>query len=373
VLTPKIGGIGRYAINLTTALLSISAREYPDMEFVIFTAPQTDRAVLNSLPARFCERFARVKSTLVRSSVLLPVGVATEGIDVFHGLDQAGIPFFFKKAKHVITLHDAIALVLPWTFPLKQRLVFSIALSQVNRQADVVFVPSESAKEDIARYLGISRERIVVVPYGCEERFRPEEEPGRSEAVRRKYKLPDRYVLFVSILQPRKNVKALVRAFAILRAERPDLDAKLVIAGGKGWEYEGLFANVESLGLRAQVRFTGFVDDEDLPDLYRGARLFVYPSLYEGFGLPILEAMASGVPVIASNVSSMPEVVGDAGLLVDPNDAEALAASMASVLDDAKLAEELRRRGLARARTFSWEAVALKTLEVYAALGGGHR
>jgi glycosyltransferase involved in cell wall biosynthesis len=187
--------------------------------------------------------------------------------------------------------------------------------------------------------------------------------------ITRKYGLPPRYILFVGILQPRKNVTTLLRAFSLLVREKVDRGLTLVIAGGKSWGYQEIFETARALNLRDRVRFTGFVEDEDLAELYRGARLFVYPSLYEGFGLPIVEAMASGVPVITANTSSMPEVAGGAAVLIDPRSPEALAAAMASVLGDATLSEELRRKGLARAREFSWDAVARKTLEVYASLG----
>ena len=370
VLTPKIGGIGRYAINLVKALLSVSAEERPEMEFVIFTAPQTDQVILDGFHAGSCHRFRRIKSSLLRSSFFLPAGLVFEQIDVFHGLDHAGIPFFFKKGKYVITIHDVISLVLPWAFPLKRRLVLTAALSRIRRQADRVIVPSEAVREDVVRYLQVDRGRIAIIPYGCEERFRPVGDPKSFEAVKRKYGLPDRYVLFLGTLEPRKNVAMLVRAFSLLHADQLGQDLKLVIAGGRGWGYEGLFETVEALGLYDHVIFTGFVEDDDLPDLYRGAHLFVYPSLYEGFGLPILEAMASGVPVIASHTSSMPEVAGDAALLVDPHDPEALASAMASVLGDEELREAFRQKGVARVKCFSWEAVARKTLEVYQALGG---
>lgn len=370
VLTLKIGGIGRYAINLVKALLSISTKELPEMEFVIFTAPQTDRSVLDGFGTVSCDRFRGIKSTLLRSSFFLSAGLVLEQIDIFHGLDQAGIPFFFKKGKCVVTFHDVIALVLPETFPLKYRLVFQVGFSAIRRQADMVIVPSESAREDVVRYLKVDQGRIVIIPYGCEERFRPVGDPERFEAVRRKYGLPERYVLFVGVLQPRKNVATLLRAFSLLVVEKLGQDLKLVVAGESGWGLTEIRKMVGSLGLQDHVVFAGSIEDEDLPDLYRGAHLFVYPSLYEGFGLPILEAMACGIPVITSNISSMPEVAGDAAVLVDPRDPEGLASAMASVLTDEALREKLRQKGIARARGFSWDAVARKTLEVYTSLGG---
>jgi glycosyltransferase involved in cell wall biosynthesis len=368
VLTPRIGGIGRYAIRLVEALLALSVQESPDLELVIFTAPQTDRLVLREIRATVCERFCRVKSTLLRSSVLLPVGAVLDHIDLFHGLDQSGIPFFFKTRRSVVTIHDVIPLVLPWAFPRRHRWVLTAALARVRRQADVVIVPSAAAAEDVVRYLNMDRQRITVIPMGCEARFQPIVNVARMVQLRQRYVLPERYVLFVGTLEPRKNIALLLQAFSRLLAERSQDDLQLVVAGGKGWGDGRLIATMERLNIRRRVIFTGFVEDEDLPDLYRGAQMFVYPSLYEGFGLPVLEAMACGTPVITSNRSSLPEVAGDAALLIDPTRPDDLAAAMFAIMSNGALHEELRWKGLARAKEFTWEAVARKTMEVYRAV-----
>ena len=370
VLTPRIGGIGRYAIHLLEALLSLSSRQYPDLEFVIFTAPQTDRDILRGVGAATCERFRWIKSTLLRSSVLLPVGVLLERIDLFHGLDQSGIPLFFKAGKYIVTIHDVIPLVLPWAFPPRHRLVLATALARIRKQAEMVIVPSRAAAEDVVHFLRVERERISVIPMGCEPRFQPVEDPLRAAALRRRYNLPERYILFVGTLEPRKNVQTLLRAFAQVIAETPQDGLTLVIAGGKGWGGEDYMSTVGALKLHAHVRFAGYVEDEHLPELYRSALLFVYPSLYEGFGLPVLEAMACGTPVITSNRASLPEVAGDAALLVDPTRPEALAAAMTSIIGDGDLRQALRAKGLARARTFTWDAVAQQTIAIYRAVGG---
>jgi glycosyltransferase involved in cell wall biosynthesis len=368
VLTPRIGGIGRYAIRLVEALLDLSAQEAPDLELVIFTAPQTDRLVLREMQTTVCERFCRIKSTLLRSSVLLPAGVVLEHIDLFHGLDQSGIPFFFRTGKSVVTLHDVIPLALPWAFPPRHRWVLTAALARVRRQADLVIVPSAAAAEDVVRYLNMDRQRITVIPMGCDARFQPMVNAARLVQLRRRYALPERYVLFVGTLEPRKNIALLLEAFSRLLAERPQDDIQLVVAGGKGWGDGRLIATMEALNIRRRVIFTGFVEDDDLPDLYRGAQMFVYPSLYEGFGLPVLEAMACGTPVITSNRSSLPAVAGDAALLIDPTRPDDLAAAMSAIMSNGALHEELRWKGLARAKEFTWEAVARKTMDVYRAV-----
>jgi glycosyltransferase involved in cell wall biosynthesis len=368
VLTPRIGGIGRYAIRLVETLLALSVQEFPDLELVIFTAPQTDRLVLRGMQTAICERFCRIKSTMLRSSVLLPVGAILDHIDLFHGLDQSGIPFFSKTRKSVVTIHDVIPLVLPWAFPRRHRWVLTAALARVRRQVDVVIVPSAAAAEDVVRYLNIDRQRIAVIPMGCDARFKPGMNAARMVQLRRRYALPERYVLFVGTLEPRKNIGLLLQAFSRLLAERPQDDVHLVVAGGQGWGDGGSAATMEAPDMRPRVIFTGFVEDDDLPDLYRGAQMFVYPSLYEGFGLPVVEAMACGTPVITSNCSSLPEVAGDAAVLIDPTRPDDLAAAMSALMSSGALHEELRWKGLARAKEFTWEAVARKTMEVYRAV-----
>jgi glycosyltransferase involved in cell wall biosynthesis len=371
VLTSRIGGIGRYAIHLIEALLSLSTQQCPDLEFVIFTAPQTDRALLEGSRARLYDRFRRIKSTLLRSSVLLPAGVWCEHIDVFHGLDQSGIPLFFKTGKYVVTIHDVIPLVLPRAFPPRHRWVLAAALARIRKQAEMVIVPSTATAEDVRRYLQVERERISVIPMGCDARFQPVAAPVQTAALRARYDLPTRYILFVGTLEPRKNVKTLLQAFAQVIAEIPQDDLALVIAGGQGWGGDDYRATVDALRVHDYVRFTGFVEDDHLPDLYRCALLFVYPSLYEGFGLPVLEAMACGTPVITSNRTSLPEVAGDAALLVDPTRPEALAEAMTSIMYDGELRQRLRAKGLARARAFTWDAVAEQTVALYRAVGRG--
>jgi glycosyltransferase involved in cell wall biosynthesis len=356
---------------LVEALLARSGQESEDLELVIFTAPQTDRMVLRETQATICEWFCRVKSTVLRSSIFLPAGAVLDHIDLFHGLDQSGIPFFFKTGKSVVTIHDVIPLVLPWAFPPRHRWVLSLALARVRRQVDVVIVPSAAAAEDVVRYLNIDRQRITIIPMGCDARFHPGMNVARMLELRQRYALPERYILFVGTLEPRKNIALLLQAFSLLVAERPEDDVQLVVAGGQGWGDDRSIATMEVLNLRSRVIFTGFVEDDDLPDLYRGAQIFVYPSLYEGFGLPVVEAMTCGTPVVTSNRSSLPEVVGDAALLINPTRPDDLAAAMSTLLSDGALHEELRRKGLARAKQFTWEAVARQTMEVYRTVCAG--
>jgi glycosyltransferase involved in cell wall biosynthesis len=204
---------------------------------------------------------------------------------------------------------------------------------------------------------------IEVLYSGVDARFRPEREPGERRRILNRYRVGEHpYVLSVSTLQPRKNYVRLIQAFATVGGE-----VRLVIAGGRGWLYEDIFAAAAKYGDR--VRILGFVDDADLPALYRSAALFAFPSLYEGFGLPVLEAMACGVPVVCSNASSLPEVAGDAALLVDPFDVDGIADLMARALRDRELAMDLVERGLAQASRFTWERSARQLLAAIEAVG----
>jgi glycosyltransferase involved in cell wall biosynthesis len=199
-----------------------------------------------------------------------------------------------------------------------------------------------------------------VVYHGVDPVFRPLP-PGEVAAFRRRRELPDRFILFVGTQEPRKNLERLIEAFARI----PQGEAKLVLVGGKGWLYDDLFAKIEALSLRDAVVFPGYVGSEELPLWYNAATAFAYPSLYEGFGMPVTEALACGTPVVTSTSSSLPEAAGGAALLVDPEDVEAIATGLTRILDDDTLREALTERGLAHARTFDWSRTARETVRVY--------
>jgi glycosyltransferase involved in cell wall biosynthesis len=203
----------------------------------------------------------------------------------------------------------------------------------------------------------------MVVPAGVGPEYHPISDQATLETVRRRYNLPRRFILHVGTLEPRKNLVRLMEALRAIADREPE--TALVLVGGKGWLYEDIFAGVERLGLAGKVIFPGYVAEADLPAVYNLAAVLAYPSLYEGFGIPPLEAMACSVPVVSSNSSSLPEVVGDAALLVEPTDSDALASALLRALSDNDLRQTLTKRGLARAAAFSWPAAATKLLEAY--------
>lgn len=282
-------------------------------------------------------------------------------LDLLH--DPTGSMLFARRpnCRSVLTIHDLSSLTMP---EVNRRgwLAHRLFGRRVCRHVDRIIAISEHTKRDLLHYHRVPEEKIRVVPNGLSARFQPPT-PGDVARVRDRWTGGRPFLLFVGVLQPRKNIPALLRAYAAARAQ--GLDRPLVIAGGKGWGYEPIFALVEELKLHDAVIFTGRVDDTELPALYGAAEVFVFPSLYEGFGWPPLEAMASGTPVICSNASSLPEVVGDAAILVEPNDIAGITAQLLRVTGDVSLQTELRTRGLQRAALFSWERCAAQVWQVY--------
>jgi glycosyltransferase involved in cell wall biosynthesis len=228
-------------------------------------------------------------------------------------------------------------------------------------RADHVIAVSQSTRRDLIELYRTSPDKVSVLYHGVTADFRPVNDASQLEAVRQKYGLGNQpFILSVGTIQPRKNYQRLIQAFAELPEEY-----SLVIVGSKGWDYQLVLNEVVTQGLTHRVHFPGFADDADLPALYSAASLFVYPSLYEGFGLPVLEAMACGTPVVAANRSSLPEVVADAGLLVSPTDVASIAEGMKQVLMDTKLHRSMAEAGLSRAAKFSWTATAQQLMTIY--------
>jgi glycosyltransferase involved in cell wall biosynthesis len=287
-------------------------------------------------------------------------------LDLLHLSDVA--QFGPGRAGLVSTVYDLSPLLFPrWHTP-QNRAIFQRKIAHIRRHRPTIIAISEHTRRDLIEALAIPPAQIQVVPCAADARYRPLDDLSEIRRVTGKYGLPKTgYLLYVGTLEPRKNLVRLLEAYALAQGGG-DLPP-LVVAGAKGWFYEEIFHTATWLKLEQRVIFTGFVAEEDLPALYNGALLFVYPSLYEGFGLPVLEAMACGVPVITSNVSSLPEVAGEAGVLISPTDTEALAAAIRSLLDDSGRRAGLRAAGLARAASFSWERAARETLAVYERIG----
>lgn len=346
------GGIGRYSRELLAAL----ANQPIDLSVL--------QAGCSTLP---------VKSIHLPGAALLP-GLLTLGqfeiawitrqrhLDLLH--DPTGsLPIAFAPARRVATIHDVIPYIYPETSTTLDRLIYHLWLPLSVRRMDAIITDSQQSKMDLEKHLPVEPSTVKVIPAAARPAYRPLSRQEILPALQRAGLEPD-YILYVGSLEPRKNLLRLLDAYAQLR--RWSTRWPLVIVGARNfWKSSPVIEKVEKLGLKSAVIFTGFIPEEDLPAIYNGAKLFVFPSLYEGFGLPVLEAMACGVPVITSNTSSLPEVAGQAALLIDPYAVEQLAAAMQRVLSESALAEDLRRRGLEQASQFTWERTARETVAVY--------
>jgi glycosyltransferase involved in cell wall biosynthesis len=262
----------------------------------------------------------------------------------------------------VTTIHDVAFRRFPHLFPLKHRLLLNWLIPLSARHAAAVITVSESTKRDLVEFYQIPLEKIAVTPNAVDPVYQPMDRSQARRSAQRRLGVPIPYLLSVGVLQPRKNLPRLIRAYNRIAASIPQ---RLVLVGKEGWANEELREAVAEAPPGLEPYFTGYVADADLPTLYAGADLFVYPSLYEGFGLPPLEAMACGTPVLTSNTSSLPEVVGDAGVTVDPRDERAIASAIERILSDARLRERLAEAGIRRAAEFTWERTAQQTVEVY--------
>jgi len=292
----------------------------------------------------------------------VPWVLRRERPDVYHA------PHYVLPAlvgcRSVVTIHDCIHLMFPQYLPNKAAYAYARAsMWAAARRSDRILTVSEASKRDILHLFNVKPEKIVVVYNAIDEHFSATPSDEHVARVRERYQLDHKFVLYVGNIKPHKNLVRLIEAFSQLRRTHDDL--KLLIIGDEISKLPALRRAVHSHKLHKYVRFLGYLKDDTLTVLYRLASVFVFPSLYEGFGLPPLEAMASGTPVVTSNVSSLPEVTGDAAVLVDPYDVESIEDGMRRVIDDPKLADELRAKGLKRAREFSWAHSVEKTQRVY--------
>lgn len=352
-------GIGQYTQSLIEGL----AHEVPPAqgdEFVVLQHRKDTRPLTPG--PHFHRRPTWTPCHHRLEQLTLPLEIWPLKLDLLHSPDY--IPPFRRNCRSVITVHDLAFIHFPELLTADSARYYG-QIDRAVRDAEGIIAVSYSTQRDLMNLLGVPAHRVTVVYEAANPLFRPLDDPAALNDVRARYGLPARFILFLGTIEPRKNLPTLVQSYHLLRTMEGTNVPPLVVAGAKGWLFDSVFALVEQLGLGDQVLFTGSIPWADAPAFYNLAEVFVFPSLYEGFGLPPLEAMACGTPVIAANVSSIPEVVGDAGLLIDPNDAEGLAEALGRVLSDAALRQDLRRRGLARAAEFSWNRAARETLAVY--------
>ncbi len=348
-------------------LLQHLARVDQTNQYTIFTTRGLDAAALG-LPPHFTVQPSRFPTINPRVRIpweqfLAPLILRRHHADLFHG--TLNVVPLACPVPSVVTIHDLAFIRFPYTFRSYNRTYLDLATRVSVRRATRILAVSEHTKREVVGLLGVPAERVVVTPNAARAHFRPPAAEALA-AFRTRHRLPEQFVLYVGTLEPRKNLTTLLDAYAQV-ARRSAVP--LLVGGGKGWMYDAVFARLEALGLRDRVHFVGYLDEEELPLWYAAARLFVFPSLYEGFGMPPLEAMACGTPVVTSNSSSLPEVVGDAGLMVAPTDVDALAAAIMRLLNDDALHADLRERGLRRAQQFAWHTTAERTRDAYGQAG----
>ncbi len=351
-------GIGTYIRNLLHHLAQIDRQT----DYILLCSPE-DRSIAPSLGENFRAVCEPAGPYSLREQVSIPYTVRRERVDLFHAPHYV-LPAL-TPARTIVTIHDCIHLMFPQYLP--NRLGYAYARASLwtaAHKSDRILTVSEASKRDILRFFNVPREKIVVIPNAIDARFGIEPSEEQVVRTRERYQLNDQFVLYAGNIKPHKNLERLIEAF--YRVRRHGLDhVRLLIIGDEISKLQTLRRAVHRHMLHKHVRFLGFVPQETLVVLYRLASVFVFPSLYEGFGLPPLEAMASGTPVVTSNVSSLPEVVGDAAVLVNPYDVEAIADGIRRVLTDDALRVDLRRRGLARAQDYSWERSVRRVREIY--------
>ncbi len=350
------GGIARYTIRLARGLARVDTEntywllQHRKHQEPIVKAPNFQRVDMWSPTHHPLEQ------------LLLWLELHKLRLDVLHSPDFIP-PLRHIGARRVITVHDLAFLRYPHLLTRSSARYYG-QIDRAVRQADHIIAVSHSTEQDLINLLGVPENKITVIYEAADEVFRPLPKEESAAEVRRRYNLPADYILFVGTIEPRKNLNTLLLAYHALRTQYR-LDPPLVFAGEHGWLAEEVYSLVDELGLQDHCYFLGRVSTTELVYLYNAARLLAHPALYEGFGLPPLEAMACGIPVVVSNVSSLPEVVGNAALLVDPTDVEAWTVALHRLLTDDTLWKELQEKGFERARQFSWERTAQETLAVY--------
>ena len=345
-------GIAQYTQRLLAALAEIDHQN----DYLVLQSRKDRRRIIGAPNFRRHPLWTPPHHRL--EQLTLPLELAPLRLDVLHSPDF--IPPLRRNCRAVITVHDLAFLLFPGLLTAESQRYYG-QIRQAVHSAEAIIAVSESTKRDLIAHTAAPAAKITVVYEAAGPAFRPVTDATALTAVRQKYALPPDFVLFVGTIEPRKNLTTLLKAFHVSRFTFHV--PTIVIAGKRGWLYEETIAQARELG--TAVQFIGGVPPEDLPALYSAARLFVLPSVYEGFGLPVLEAMACGTPVVCSNASSLPEVAGDAALLVEPHDVDGLAAALQRALGDEALRRQMIARGLTQAARFSWAKAAQETLAIY--------
>jgi glycosyltransferase involved in cell wall biosynthesis len=355
-------GIGTYIRNILMELSRLDRTT----EYVVLCRPD-DLDTGDVLGTNFRMVPEAAPTYSVSEQFRIPLALARERVQLVHEPHYVLPPLV--RCRSVVTIHDCIHLMFPQYLPGKLAYVYAKgSMWSAARKANRILTVSEASKRDILRFFDVAPQKVAVIYNAIDERFLTPPNTAHMDLVRQRYQLDHPFVLYVGNIKPHKNIQRLIDAFGRVRARGCQADLKLVIIGDEISKYPALRQSVHKHKLDKHVRFLGFQPMETLAAFYRLARVFVFPSLYEGFGLPPLEAMACGTPVVTSNVSSLPEVAGGAALLVDPYDPESIAHGVCQALTDEPLRADLIARGLDRARSFSWAQSVKRIHEIYMAV-----
>jgi len=354
-----LGGNESYATNLIEALAEIDSAN----SYTLFVTRQAAVDRFKNRWPNFSVRLTLPHTPLIRIPLTLGAELRRNPVDILH-VQYTSPPF--APCPVVVSIHDLSFEHLPRTFKRRSRTQLRWTVRQSAHRAARILAVSEHARSDISKTYGISPDLITVIPLAAPRHFAPVKDEKELQRVRNTYGIKGDYILSVGSIQPRKNLTRLVAAYATLHRSRSKSKLpKLVLVGKYAWLYEETLRAIRTSGVKDNVILTGQVPHADLPALYSGAVCFVYPSYFEGFGLPPLEAMKCGIPVIVGNRTSLPEVVGEAGVQVDPFDVEAIGHELARLIDNPDVREQLRVKGLAQAERFDWRETARRTLTVY--------
>lgn len=354
-------GLGRYSRSLTLAMLPY-LEEAPSLFYNWIEGRSQLVAGLEHCPQKSIRLGYKPWRMAVWAGQMAHLSFKrwTPNASLFHAMEHLLMPL--RGVPSVMTVHDLIFKLFPEHHKRLNYIFLNRAMPLFVKRADAIIAVSEASKRDLVEHYGTDPAKITVVYEAAASDFAAPS-PADIQRVRAQYQLPEQFLLAVGTIEPRKNYGRLLEALAILRAKYPDL--KLVLVGSKGWLYEGFFQKIDDLKMGEQVIFPGYVPDVDLPAFYGAAEVAVMPSVYEGFGLPVLEALACGTPVASSHAASLPELGGDAVQYFDPLNVEEMAAVLDKILDDAALQAQMREVGLRQAALFSWDRAARETLAVY--------
>lgn len=358
------GGIRIYTCNLIKQLNTIDKSN----KYYLIHGESKDNQIYKANEEILVKKYSLSKgSTAIWRYISTPLKLKSMNqLDIVHDTYEIGPLSVKMPFKKIITVHDLSPFLFPNTFSSSNVLFHKLFFSKTLRSVDKIITVSENTKCDLVTHFNVPEDKIKVIFNGVDPKFKPLDKNDVNQSIN-KYNINFPYILYVGTLEPRKNLPTLLKAYSQLK--KKNINHKLVIAGRKGWKYHDIFETIDKLNIKNEVIFTGYVLENDLPALYNAASLFVYPSIYEGFGLPPLESMACGTPVITSNTSSLPEVVGNAGITVNPKDIDMLATAMYEVLTNDSLMKEMTKKGLERAKLFSWKSCAVETLKVYEEIG----